>query len=676
MKVIHRLMEKKKRDLEKQLMDDIKEYRELTGGIQHRSQPVEFDIKEDRTIEFPFSSEKPVYRGVLGNEILDHREGAIDFSRLNDAAPLLFNHDVNKPIGVVEKAWTKDQRGYARVRFSDNPFPSEVFNDVKNGILRGVSVGYSVNETREEKEKEDHYRVTSWTPAEISIAVVAADESVGVGRAQELEEKKTEVAMPTQQESSNMETQRNNAVASSDAPQSKPSEKTEMTDTPDLTVVRDEASKKAASDERNRIRSISLICNEHQLGEETKDTLINENKSINEARELALEIIRKKAQQIESVPSAPDVPEKELRAMRLVDGIKAVQTNDWSSRGAGLIREISEEVQLKGGKRTASNSFMIPLSALVPEQRAVYQTGTANVGGNLVADEYRPQDFVEYLYNTSIAMQAGVKTLADCQGDLVIPKRSTTGSTYWLSSQTTAITAGNSTFEQLTASPKNVASLEKYSRQQVLQGLPQIEDLIRSDMTQNLQLALDSAVLNGSGSSGEPTGILNTSNVNSIAVGTNGGAVTADMLINLEGNVVIDNGVVNGATTKYVTNGKVVNDLKKLKDTTNQYLYNLNNAVGGRGPTPANFNGYPILDSMQVPSTLTKGSSSNNCSAVIFGDFSQCLLCLWGGLEIQVGEDSDDFSKLLSSIRGVLSMDVVVRNPVSFGVIKDITTTL
>jgi len=657
MKVIHRLMEKKQRDLENQ--------------IQHRSQPVEFDIKEDRTIEFPFSSEKPVYRGVLGNEILDHREGAIDFSRLNDAAPLLFNHDPNKPIGVVEKAWTKDKRGYARVRFSDNPFPTEVYNDVKNGILRGVSVGYSVNETRDEKDKDDFYRVTSWTPAEISIAVVAADESVGVGRAKEIN---TDTSK--QQEPSNMETQRNNAVASSDAPQSKPSEKTEMTDTPDLSVVRDEASKKAASDERNRIRSISLICNEHQLGEETKDTLISDGKSINEARELALKIISDKAQQIESVPSAPDVPEKELRAMRLVDGIKAVQTNDWSSRGAGLIREISEEVQLKGGKRTASNSFMIPLAALVPEQRATYVTSTANVGGNLVADEYRPQDFVEYLYNSSIAMQAGVKTLADCQGDLVIPKRSTTGSTYWLSSQTTAITAGNSTFAQLTATPKNVASLEKYSRQQVLQGLPQIEDLIRSDMTQNLQLALDSAVLNGSGSSGEPTGILNTSGVNSIAVGTNGGAVTADMLINLEGNVVIDNGVVNGATTKYITNGKVVNDLKKLKDTTNQYLYNLNYSVGGRGPTPANFNGYPILDSMQVPSTLTKGSSSNNCSAVIFGDFSQCLLCLWGGLEIQVGEDSDDFAKLLSSVRGVLSMDVVVRNPVSFGVIKDITTSL
>ena len=45
-----------------------------------------------------------------------------------------------------------------------------------------------------------------------------------------------------------------------------------------------------------------------------------------------------------------------------------------------------------------------------------------------------------------------------------------------------------------------------------------------------------------------------------------------------------------------------------------------------------------------------------------------------GGLEITVGEDADDFSKALTSIRGILTMDVAVRNPVSFGTIADITT--
>ena len=116
--------------------------------------------------------------------------------------------------------------------------------------------------------------------------------------------------------------------------------------------------------------------------------------------------------------------------------------------------------------------------------------------------------------------------------------------------------------------------------------------------------------------------------------------------------------------------------MKKLKDSSNQYLYNVGAVVAGRGATPASINGYTITDSMQLPSNLTKGSSSGNCSAVIFGDFSQCLVGLWGGIEIVVGEDSDDFSKGLSSIRGIMTMDVGVRNAVSFGVIKDVTTSL
>lgn len=109
-------------------------------------------------------------------------------------------------------------------------------------------------------------------------------------------------------------------------------------------------------------------------------------------------------------------------------------------------------------------------------------------------------------------------------------------------------------------------------------------------------------------------------------MGTNGGSITIDSMINLEGNVVIDNGIVNPATTGYLTNGKVVNDLKKLKDSAGQYLYNIGDVVGGRGATPASFNGYTISDSMQLPSTLTKGSSSGNCSSVIFGDFLKCWL--------------------------------------------------
>ena len=86
--------------------DQMEEQRDLEGQMLKRSEVVDFKVGDDkRTLEFPFSSETPVNRGYLGNEILVHREGSIDFSRLNAAAPLLLDHDTTKVIGVVERGW-------------------------------------------------------------------------------------------------------------------------------------------------------------------------------------------------------------------------------------------------------------------------------------------------------------------------------------------------------------------------------------------------------------------------------------------------------------------------------------------------------------------------------------------------------------------------------------------
>jgi len=131
----------------------------------------------------------------------------------------------------------------------------------------------------------------------------------------------------------------------------------------------------------------------------------------------------------------------------------------------------------------------------------------------------------------------------------------------------------------------------------------------------------------------------------------------------------------------YLTNHKVVAALKKLRAggfaaNDGPFLFNTEGATLGRGPTPLNLNGYPLASSNQVPSTLTKGSSSGVCSALLMGDFSQAIVGFYGsGLEITVGEDQDDFSKALTSVRGIVSFDVAVRDPKSFAAILDITTT-
>ena len=109
-----------------------------------RTELTEFrSVGKGRTFEFPFSSEYPVER-YFGKEVLKHDDKSIDFSRLNSgAAPLLWNHDPDRHIGIVERAYIdKDKkRAYAKVRFSRNKFASEVLEDVKDGILRGISFG-------------------------------------------------------------------------------------------------------------------------------------------------------------------------------------------------------------------------------------------------------------------------------------------------------------------------------------------------------------------------------------------------------------------------------------------------------------------------------------------------------------------------------------------------------
>jgi len=627
--------------------------------LYKRAGETKFEEQEDRVMQFSFSSEYPVERG-FGMEVLSHEDGAADFARLNDGAPLLFNHDMDRPIGVVERAYLdKDKKkAFSRVRFSRNAFAQEILTDVKDGIMRNVSVGYRIKEM---EERNNEFVATSWEPYEISVVSSGADPSVGFGRsllpATTIE---TEEALTADS-------------AARVAPQSSPDSENQMSTAPDINVVRDEASKKAASAERNRIRNIQELCSKHEM-RDLADQLIENGSSLDVAREAVLEKIG--AKPVETVAPV-DLGQSVQERYSMIDGVRALITGDWSSHGAGLVRELSQEVARTSGlNATGERSFFVPFSAL--SQRATYVTSGATTGGNLVATDLLADDFIEALRNSSPVVGLGVRTLTGLVGDVAIPRRSGVASTYYLANETTAITQSESTFDQISMSPKNLAALSRYSRQTLLQATPGIEELIRRDLTDGINAAVDSAVLNGSGSSGQPTGIRNTSGIGSVAMGTNGGAITMEKIVDLETEVTQDNAF--GPNMAYVTNAKVMGGLKKLRAggssaTDGAFLYNTDLQAVGRGPTPLTLNGYPIAVTNAVPSNLTKGSSSSVCSALVAGDFSQAMLGFYGnGLEITVGTDSDDFSKALTSVRGIITFDVAVRQASAFASIEDITT--
>ncbi len=144
----------------------------------------------ERKFILSFSSEEP-YERSWGREILDHSPDAVDLTRLGSIGVLLYNHDRDKVLGKVNRVWLEGQRGMAEVEFDKDEASEVVFQKVKSGTLKGVSVGYKINvieEVRSGAVSTDG-RFTGpcdvardWMPYEISIVSVPADATVGVGR--------------------------------------------------------------------------------------------------------------------------------------------------------------------------------------------------------------------------------------------------------------------------------------------------------------------------------------------------------------------------------------------------------------------------------------------------------------------------------------------------------------
>lgn len=147
----------------------------------------------ERRFTLSFSSEAP-YERWFGVEILSHSEGAINLERLNSIGTVLFNHDRDQVIGKIVRAWIEDERGMCEIELDDDDQSEVIRRKIAGGSLRGVSVGYMVDEWKEipaGKKSEDGKYVgpcsiaTRWTPLEVSVVSVPADPTVGVGRSME-----------------------------------------------------------------------------------------------------------------------------------------------------------------------------------------------------------------------------------------------------------------------------------------------------------------------------------------------------------------------------------------------------------------------------------------------------------------------------------------------------------
>ena len=631
-------------------------------------------VDEDaRTIELSFSS-TAAYERWWGVEILDHSKKAVRLGRLNGSAAVLVNHKTDDQVGVVEKAWLVGEKGRAVVRFGKSARAEEVYQDVKDGIRKLVSVGYRIHEILLEKSSDTEgntYRVTDWEPYEISIVSVPADTSIGVDR--EGQPTGFDPRSLIQEEEEDMLNARRDGGAGGAAPvvaapaaaapvaQTRAAESAPAVaaaSTVDMAALRQE--------ERDRSANIRAM-GERLNCRELSDAAVADGRSVEQfIRDYNAVAPATQAIRTAETP-AIGLTAREVGNYSFVRLFAALSNpQDHAARdAAGFEFECSAAAINSGHQMARGASHRIPVDVLQAGfgQRDLNVT-TAAQGGNLVATELRSDAFIDMLRNAMALEQLGITTMTDLNGNIAIPRQTGGATGYWIA-EGAAVTESQQAFDQVALTPKTVGAFVDMTRQLLLQSSISVEQLVRRDLATIIALELDRAGINGSGASNQPRGVMNTAGIGSEVGGTNGLAPTYDNIVNLE--TAVANVNAASGNIGYLTNTKVRGKLKRTQmfSGTNGF------PVWEKGNE---MNGYKAAVSNQIPSNLTKGTSVGICSSILFGNWSDLMMGLWGGLDVLVNPYINSGTGTVR-IEVFQSADIAVRHPESFSAMVDALTT-
>lgn len=346
---------------------------------------------------------------------------------------------------------------------------------------------------------------------------------------------------------------------------------------------------------------------------------------------------------------------RETRRYSMLRAINALATRNWKE--AEFEREVS--IATAEQLRKEPQGVFVPMDILTRD----LTVGTDADGGFLKGTTHLAGSFIEALRNKAVVVQAGATILDDLVGDVSLPKLSSGPDTYWVP-ESGAITESTPTFASVTMAPKTLGAMVDISRKLRLQSAPSVDMLIQDDLATVIAIEVDRAALHGSGSSNQPTGVVATSGIGSVAGGTNGLAPAWSHILQLEQEVATGNADVGALS--YITNTKVRAKLKEV----------FTNTVYGEIPVFAmdgTVNGYPSHITNQVASDLDKGTSTGVCSAIFFGNWNDLLIGQWGALDINVDTSTGSSSGTVRVV-ALLDVDIAVRHAESFAAMLDALT--
>ena len=600
-----------------------------------RSLSIENVTENDSENKLVFSCASPTpytreYEDLIYNEVLEISDTSIDFTRLVDQrSPLLFEHDMEKQIGVVDKAWIENEKLYVAVRFSRSKFAQEILADIKDDIRRNVSIGYIVNDYQMVENENDipTMIVKNFTIYEVSIVSAPADPFVGVNR-------NLKIGLNTMEnnEENNEEVKTQEDVVVEAVDETKACKVDETKEVVEETVeetpveeikeeVVEEPIKEEMNDEAEEIRAAGELAGEEELAEEC----IKGKKSLEDFKNLL-----KSKRNINSNKN-----EKKDIQMKRFSISKAIR-NACSQYKGDVSKDFETEV-IADNKRALGigeeYDVVISRRALAP---------TATNGQELITGEYLPQEFVPALRPATALSKTGYRIIPST-GHSVSFAVVTQGSTAKMYDLDGNLEDSDLKFATKELKPRKAGVCVPIPYSLLLQARPEIDAIVSDDIVKALDELRDNMALIGTGENNQPVGIAKTVGVNNVPVSsifTYEGVCDAERLIR-DSNDMSEN-------LFWVMNSKNYAKFKTtLKDDVAGAEYLMEDGK---------INGYEAVI-----------NNSLDDNTIILGNFDELVITDFDGLMLKV-DDITFVKKGAVQIIATCAFDCICRRPASFTV--------
>ncbi|EPQ7962116.1 phage major capsid protein [Escherichia coli] len=640
--------------------------------------------------EIAFSSTQPYQRQfwdeqnqemVVLDEILVHTPEAVDLSRLNNNAPLLFNHNFDNHIGVVCNARIDaDNVGRALVKFSKH---GTLANDIRNKVIEGtmekISVGYDIKEYHIDYAKSQLI-VSKWIPHEISWVTVPADDSVGLNRSlntitvnleakrdmtkeqieQVKDEEEKEVAQveetPVEEnkESEVEETQERQVEENEEnenLEDGKDAEHPESVDDDSSTVreaeeikeereaapVEEEKIEEVAErseDDEEEIREIARELNIDD--EELKRALANKEMTPEAFRTKALNNITNAQRNNEQIKDS-----KMEKTFDLNNVIRSLVDGEALGANEAEFSAMAATATMQRGRAARGGSVFVPAAAM----RAA-AAGNTKADLTAITDEkLMTESYIEMLMPESVLGRLGVTVYSGLNAPTAIPKMTKSSvDAFGFVDENGAAPESKAEFANVKLSPKTFAGGNPISRQS-LKTVPGIATLITDHINKAVRIKLEQLILSDKENARGPAGLVKQL-VDASRVEKKAAFSYKDFLKEIA--KLTDAGVPAQAI-KFAMSGATAAELEStLKD----------NGVSGYIIENGKLAGYEVVTSGVIPA-----------DHIVLGDFSGITIGEWGGLEL----DMDDTTYRAQSAivpRIWVDLDYVVTQPEALKVLQ------